>query len=466
MNNTKFHLIGNGTIPIYRYDTPEHLLYYSPGYLAVLKNGQEQAELFEKQLFSSAKPKSVTAANLLQHASKAQQKMHAVHNAEFSPTCLTLYLNNECNLQCSYCFSNPSHQSQEKLSLSTIQAAASLVAENCRNQGIPLTVVFHGGGEPTLSWQLLQNALDIVEKVAAENHIPIFRYIATNGVMSQKKAEWVADHFDLIGLSCDGPPSIQANQRPLATGGESASFVEQSADLIHTRGKPLHVRVTITPETIYRQEEIAEYICKKIAPQEIHIEPVYNSKRAGSKIWEGKPEQVETFINAFIKARKIANEYGVKWVTSGSRLNDIHGPYCNIFRNVLNLVPGGAATPCFKFVSLSQLLEKSAMIGSMDAEKGQFILDHANIHRLKNSLSKSPEKCQTCVNYFHCIRSCPDDCSLIGAEADQNWRCQYLMKLTENDLIEMGAVLAQKVINQHDTAGSTIEQLESIVYGC
>ncbi len=68
----------------------------------------------------------------------------------FSPECLTLYMNNECNLSCVYCHSDPSPGPASRLDEETIVAAAEVVAENCKQKGRPFYLVFHGGGEPTL----------------------------------------------------------------------------------------------------------------------------------------------------------------------------------------------------------------------------------------------------------------------------------------------------------------------------
>lgn len=463
MTNSKFSLIGGREIPIYRYDSTEYSLFYAPGYLAAVK--KEQAGLFEEQLFdANSSNKSDEGTKLLHYAQAAQQKLTSLHSSSFSPVCLTLYLNNECNLHCVYCYSNPSAQSGTQLSIETIQAGASLVAKNCRDQDLPLTVVFHGGGEPTLNWNLVDQALEKLEKVASKNEIPLFRYSATNGVMSKEKAELLADRFDLIGISCDGPLSIQEEQRPLIGGGESSSSLERTAEVIRKSGKPLHVRVTITPNTFGRQAEIAEYICQKLGPQEIHVEPVYSSERMGSRIWRGGKEQADSFVDEFVKARKFARRYKVRWMTSGSRLFDIHGPYCNIFRDVLNLVPGGIATACFKTVSMDQIAEKSTRTGSMDIKEEKFNVDHSNVLRLKKILSKSPEKCRVCVNYYHCARLCPDRCPLNEEASNQDWRCRIQVKLSENDLLEMGDILVQKARRKEDFAGSTVEKLESGFY--
>ena len=35
---------------------------------------------------------------------------------------------------------------------------------------------------------------------------------------------------------------------------------------------------------------------------------------------------------------------------SGTRPDEVHGPYCNVFRQTINLVPGDVAVACFKEV--------------------------------------------------------------------------------------------------------------------
>jgi len=63
----------------------------------------------------------------------------------FLPECLTLYMNNECNLRCVYCHTDPTSQPAARLELDTIAAAGEVVAENCRKKNRPFYVVFHGG---------------------------------------------------------------------------------------------------------------------------------------------------------------------------------------------------------------------------------------------------------------------------------------------------------------------------------
>jgi sulfatase maturation enzyme AslB (radical SAM superfamily) len=257
-------------------------------------------------------------------------------------------------------------------------------------------------------------------------NVPMFRYIATNGAMPAQRARWMAAHFDLIGLSCDGPAEIQSQQRPLSTGKNSTSLLERAARLVHEAGKPLDVRVTLTAETIRRQPEIAEYICQQLHPHAIHVEVVYQGGRAQTSL---EPAELGDFIDPFLQAQGIARGYGIAWETSGSRLAEIHGPYCNVLRNVINLVPGGAATACLKISRADQVRQMGLLVGENDST-GHFSLDATQIETQRRALSVETARCATCFNRFHCVRSCPDTCLLEDSQHISEYRCQLQRLLT------------------------------------
>jgi len=455
-----FRPIRAGALPIFRQDHREYALFYAPGYLAAVE--LKQADAFEASLSQpaattigetaltgSSTPLALAVTQtmtwpavveLRRHAAAAQQTWAEAHTRPFSPVCLMLYLNNECNLGCTYCYSNPSPRPGPRLELATVRAGAKLVAKNCRAQGQPFTLVFHGGGEPTLHQPLADRILNEVEGIAAAYDLPIFRYIATNGVMPPAKATWVAERFDLIGLSCDGPESLQNQQRPLWGGGSSSPFVERTAQAVREAGKPLHARVTITPQSLRRQSEIAAYVCQQLKPQEIHVEPIYKAGRARAEDCLTM-DQVETFVEEFFKARAVARGYGIRWLMSGSRPGEIHGPYCHVFREVLNLVPGGAATACFKTTTAVQTRQQEVMVGEMEAASGCFSLDHDHIQSLRQALRLFPGKCGNCFNQYHCVRDCPDHCPLEGVRPSSEFGCQAQKKLVNALLQETAEAL-------------------------
>jgi hypothetical protein len=75
----------------------------------------------------------------------------------------------------------------------------------------------------------VEQVLSIFEETARRFGLDQFRYIATNGVMPEARVQGLLERFDLIGLSCDGPPQIQDRQRPMAGGQGTAAALEHTA---------------------------------------------------------------------------------------------------------------------------------------------------------------------------------------------------------------------------------------------
>lgn len=405
-------------LPIFRWSTADHAIFYAPGYVCVVE--PEAVTAFEATI---GPQDDGLGGRLWRRAEVAVEQELRWRAGDFAPESLTLYMNNACNLDCIYCHTDPAQRSTERLGLDVIEAAAQVVARSCREKGAPFFAVFHGGGEPVLDRGRVDRALTILEGVAAENEVELFRYVATNGVMPAEKAAWLARRFDLVGLSCDGPPDVQNVQRPHLDGRETAHTVEQTGRILADVGCPFHIRTTITADTLHLQAEIADYVCQTFAPDEIRFEPVYLGGRADAPVGL-TVDQSAAFVVHFLEARAVARRQGVLLAFSGTRPDAFHGPYCHVFRHTLNLVPGGVATACFKITETDQALEKGVVIGGMDSETGRFVVDRARVQALSRELSRVPPRCIRCFNRYHCARDCPDRCSLDGApEVPPGFRC-------------------------------------------
>ncbi len=394
-------------LPIFVEIGQAYALFYAPGCIVVTT--RDAASEFTCTLanpFPHEDPGEGWAAALRQCAARAVRISGQQQNAPFQPECLTLYLHNECNLSCTYCYAGRENRRGVHLAPDAIATAAELVATSCRAKGLPLTVAFHGGGEPTLFQAEVAHALTLVADTAQRHGLAQFRYVATNGVISEKKARWLAAHFDLVGLSCDGPPEIQDQQRPTRYNRPTSPILERTADIFHQLGHAFHVRATITSATFVRQEEIAEYICARLRPEEIHFEPVYQGGRATSHT---ETDRAGEFVEHFLTARELARRHGIAMTYAGARPGTIHGPYCNIFRQVVNLVPPGAATACFKTVDMREADQESVTIGTL--RHRQFEIDGVQVTRLQQAFGSLPDGCAACFNRYHCARGCPDNCT-------------------------------------------------------
>ena len=439
-----FEPVAGSALPIFRSPPgPQEAAetwYYAPGYFAIVGG---QAGPFERDLLSSGGG-TRHAAELRRHARAAQEAWADAETRPFAPVCLTVYVDNRCNLACEYCYSSPlpPTRTTPRIALTAVRAAAELVARNCVASSLPFTLVLHGGGEPTLDRRLADEIIDAAIDAASRHRLSLFRYVATNGVMPRSAAAWLADRFDTIGLSCDGPAWIHDRQRPLLGGAGSLRAVERTARVVRQAGRPLHVRVTITPQSLGHQPEIARYICRQLEPQEIHVEPEYRVGRASAT---GRPSfdaaSADEFVAGYVEARAVARGYGVDWQASGARLGDVHGPYCHVFRDVLHIVPGDVATACFTTVNADRARGRGLELGAPDALTGGFVMDEPRLRRLRQLLRRQPSPCDGCFNRYHCARDCPDSCPLDGPSTVLSFRCRVQESLAYVQLREAAQTL-------------------------
>ena len=417
----------HAALPIFRIAERDRTVFYTPGDVFVTT---PTIGLAVEAALTTGQPMAVSGVReivrLLEHrGSAATRAWTDLGERAFEPECLTLYLSNRCNLGCSYCFAMPSEPTAARnrrrlypsvdhdfplLDLRIATAAARLVARHCVRKSKPLALVVHGGGEPTQHWDLLRQVRANVEQVAADHALSTFTYIATNGVFTEDRAQWLAANFHLIGLSCDGPPDIQNANRPTGGGQCTADVVERTARTFVNAGGAHSVRATIVPTTNHRQSEIVRYAFEKLGARTVRFEPAYDAKRTGGPSF--RAEDAEAFVDAFLDATIVAREMGCDLRISGVRLDEIHGPYCNPLREVLQLTPEGKARGCFLTTDDSGTDDASMSLGHFDAASDEFIVDQDRASRFRRRAARVPSRCTSCQNVYHCARDCPDLCML------------------------------------------------------
>lgn len=447
--------LGDGRLPIFRLPPPAsgaYVAYYAPGCLCVVN--PSLAATFEADLLAGGEGWAATLRRRAEHALTWAAGREA---QPFRPECLTLYLHGECPLHCTYCYADPrppaagARRAGSALEPAAVAAAAGLVAANCRAADLPFQVGFHGGGEPTLHRAQVEALLDVVRAAAERHGVELRLYVATNGAFSEEKAAWLARHFDWVGLSCDGPAGIHDAQRPDRQGRGTLHLVERTGRVLQEQGVKLRVRATITPASLGRQAEVADYLCRQFSPLEIHFEPLYGGGRCPPGGLGAAVAEPGDWVDGFLQARAIAAAHGVPLHTSGTRLGELHGPHCQVLRQVLNLVPPeGLATACFKAADAAAARSLGSVVGALDGQSGRFEVDAGRVATLRRRLGALPAGCEDCFNRYHCARECPDHCPLDGREgqapADEPaFRCRVQRLLAARLLEERAAQLGAEL---------------------
>jgi uncharacterized protein len=445
----------HSALPIFRLDEGERVVLYAPGHAIEttrIRACDVEAVLADRHQ-TSVEARTL-ADRLVHHARDAAQAWQQLGETPFEPECLTLYLSNRCNLACTYCYAAPADGARNRarlrmahdstanssfpvLSTRVIAAAARLVAKVCAARQKPFTLVLHGGGEPTLHWDLLTEVWDTCAAAAAREHVALWSYIATHGVLAEERVRWLARHFDLIGLSCDGPPDLQDANRPSALHQATSAAVERTARVLRDEGADYTVRCTLTPAAITRQCEVVSYLCDRLFATRLRFEPAYDGRRSTGAFFH--PGDAEMFVSHYLDACETARTRGCELQVSGVRIDEIHGPFCNPLREVLQLTPDGVASACFLSVGNDAPADQPLAVGRLDPISGVFVLDRDRIAGQRRQAARVPARCAACHNIYHCARDCPDIC-LLTPEADveheEGFRCRVQKLLGRHQIWE------------------------------
>lgn len=435
-------------LPIFHLDNLRLPILYTPGTLAVVE--RDDAELIRQIRSGHESPADYCRVEpqmtwMADHARTAVRARTEWLDEEFAPECLTVYLSNLCNLRCAYCYADIGRDASLTppiINEDSFRSAADFVARNCLEKKLPFRLVLHGGGEPAIHWDLVCRLAGISQSIAKRYGIEWSGHIATNGAMPVEHAKWLGATFQSVGLSCDGPPDIQDRQRPLCNGGPTSWLARRTARAVRDGGAQLEVRTTITPQTVHRQQEILLYLMRELETDTVRFEPEYAIQRQGGKF---APQDADVFAGGFMEARRAALALGGELRFAGIRLDECHGPYCNVLRQTLHLTPDGNATACFFCVDGRDPMFQNRIIGEPDRISGKFRIHSEKIAKLRNRAARIPNACQDCFACYHCARSCPEICSAQGdarEAAEPSFRCllnkaigQRLIQEAAEDLI-------------------------------
>ncbi len=405
-------------LPVFRMESREGCIFYTPGRFAALEldDADKLEQSWKKELPLVDPFLNHLSGWILEQAQNTVASWKMQCEMTFAPECLTVHLGDACNLACSYCFTMPRTKPLLPLAVdeAAVRAAARLVAETCAREQKPFTLILTGGGEPALHWKELVHTVDITRAAAREHNIQWFGYIATNGVMPLDHARWLGKNMNRVGLSCDGPPDIQNSQRPLSGGSATARMIEQTAKAIRAEGASLEARATVTPGTLHRLADIVTYLHGVLDIRSIRLEPVFKNPDGNFA-----PRDAAVFVKHFLSARDLAESLGCSLFVSGVRPDEIHGSYCDIFINVLRLLPDGTASACFLSPVSSTGNGRALQIGYYDASSGKFVLQDDKIETFRKKAFQINGECAQCINAYHCDRSCPGECFLMESRGSE-----------------------------------------------
>ena len=137
--------------------------------------------------------------------------------------------------------------------------------------------------------------------------------LQTNGFFSDSVAAWIAEHVDVLWVSCDGPPEVHDRQRPTANHRKTSWRVEKNLRFLNSiETMQVGVRVTLTSATMHRQRELVDYF-HRLGIRFVNVLPVFAPvEGSGHDVFDWEPRE---FAAEFLAAHNRAKDLGI-WYNS------------------------------------------------------------------------------------------------------------------------------------------------------
>ena len=271
--------------------------------------------------------------------------------------------------------------------------------------GLPqFALGFHGGGEPTLAWDLVTMAVDFAYEVGSNKGLDVEVFAASNGMFNEEQRDFIVNKFSNLNISMDGPGDIQNYYRPMVNGQGSFDVVYRNLKYFDKVNFKYGIRSTITRDSVTRLEEIVEWFKSEFNLTYLHLEPVWQCGRCRTS-GETPPEDKD-FVKYFMKAVEKANKIGVNLIYSGLHLDSLMSRFCAASGDGFNVLPEGIVTSCYEVTETNDRKADLFHYGKYDYEQDQFVFDYEKIKSLRQFSVENLDYCSDCFCKWHCAGDC------------------------------------------------------------
>lgn len=319
-----------------------------------------------------------------------------------APHFLGLIPTRSCNLHCRYCTFRRASFKDEEMSLElvrdSIDAYCDVLLQNAHTQA----AIHFFGGEPFYARTAVQVAVEYAQWRAGMLGLDTHFEATTNGVYNEKFCLWMADHFDTVVLSLDGPPEIQNYQRPGRNDFPTFQVVDRSAKILSEGSVELIIRVCVTEQIVPRMVELAKWLSTEYLPSTVCFEPMtptLQSKEAGLR----PPNPWEFGVN-FCQSAQLLEQKGVQATCSTTDISLIQTSVCPMGKDALIVAPNGNIYACYALPAEWEKIGRDVKMGKV--ENAQFVFDLSAIERVREWAYQKKHLCYRCFCEYHCAGGC------------------------------------------------------------
>ena len=350
------------------------------------------------------------------------------------PLTATLLLTNACNLRCRYCYAASGDSPAMFMQPETARRAIDFVAANAVAAHAPsFEVAYHGAGEPSRHWALLQESNLYARRVADAQGLRLRSSLTTNGVLDPGQRAWLASHLTSAMVSCDGLPEVQDAGRPQASGGGSSAAVLATLRAFDASGFRYSIRMTATGESLPLLPQSVAFLCARFRPRAIQVEPVYNFGRGKDQT----AAESAAFVEAFRAARRTSPKAARLLRFSGARVGTLTNRFCGVANDNFCISPSGNVSACHEVADERQPWAERFFYGRPASAESGFDFDQRVYANLRAQTVEHREPCRDCFAKWNCAGDCYHKSLHVNpVEFSGAGRCEITRELMKDQLLE------------------------------
>jgi uncharacterized protein len=322
---------------------------------------------------------------------------------------LRIHVTEDCSLRCVYCYL----EGGKKIGKTSIEKISTLIDQFIDIKSPLVTVNLHGGGEPLMDIALVKEIVKTVNSKIKN----IQWTIQTNGIISERTIDFLNEHNFQIGISIDGPPDIQNQQRPGINGKKFSEFTEKAiAYVLKTKPENLLTISVITNYSVHLQKDILKYLYN-LGVQRAVFDPLTELGRVfTSQVSKNinndmvKSPNLLVFCKNFLDALNWASDNSMVLTTDFIRTAfmsaNLLDRNCNACSSALNLTTDGYLTACTRGFSLDESKNNLFVFGEYENESKSFQIFKDKQKLLQDRSVYNIEKCKKCYLKFSCAGDC------------------------------------------------------------
>lgn len=398
---------------------------YAPTRRYAFFANDESSALVQKYLQQIAFTPSELASPVVQYLQQLEKitPLLPTPNISVAQQNLVVILSQMCNLACNYCFAQEG-RSKEVLAKEKLQMAIDYIFAHDRKDTSHY-FSFIGGGEPTVTWELLEWAIAYIKTYKRAKPPKIS--LTTNGtLLTPQRVKFLKESNVSVGLSFDILPDIQDTQRPFYKSQRSSfTAVEASIKFLTKYNLPFSFRSTITKKYVAEMEKMVSFVHTHYPNiRRLHLEAVSNPQDNDARYYQD-------YYEHFFRARQLGNILGIDVFNSITHSVDrIRNQFC---KGEFCIVPTGEIFACHRIASMKEKNGELFWRGTLE-ENLLTKRDTINIFQTGN------EQCTRCFARWHCAGGCLYDKLNLSAEQLSS-KCQLVRNL-------VAGILRERLLNK------------------